>query len=102
MILDYKASAFAFLDLLLLAFLLAWEALLRAVNFFGFAWWAKIETQSPSVIYWVGPFLTEKGLQSKLGVFLKDLSLESASSVNHTSVQGFVEEPFTLTSVAFL
>ena len=29
-------------------------------NKLGLAWWAKVETEAPDVIYWFGPFLTKK------------------------------------------
>ena len=27
-------------------------------NKLGLAWWAKVETETPSATYWYGPFLT--------------------------------------------
>ena len=42
-------------------------------NKLGLAWWAKVETQTPSVTYWYGPFLSKRGLNKNLEKFLSDL-----------------------------
>ena len=39
-------------------------------NKLGLAWWAKVETEAPDVIYWFGPFLTKKSLKGNLEIFI--------------------------------
>ena len=64
-------------------------------NSFGLAWWAKIQTDKPSVTYWFGPFLTKSSLQSKVVSFLQDLSSEGTDSIEHTFVRCRRIEPLT-------
>ncbi len=90
-----KAGAFAVIDFLILSWLVAWELLLRLINFLGFAWWAKIDTQKPDATYWFGPFLTNRTLQAKLQIFLLDLASEKPSLVTHKSIRCSRIEPFT-------
>ena len=40
-------------------------------NKLGLAWWAKVETGTPSVTYWYGPFLTKRSLNENLEQFLR-------------------------------
>ena len=40
-------------------------------NKLGLAWWAKVETKAPNVIYWFGPFLTKKKSARKSRNFLR-------------------------------
>ena len=42
-------------------------------NKLGLAWWAKVETHAPDVIYWFGPFLTKKKSGRKSGNIYKRL-----------------------------
>ena len=35
-------------------------------NKLGLAWWAKVETGTPSATYWYGPFLTKSSLNENL------------------------------------
>ena len=53
-------------------------------NKLGLAWWAKVETETPSVTYWYGPFLTKRGLNENLEKFLSDLS--DAVSYTHLTL----------------
>ena len=39
-------------------------------NGLGVAWWARVETSGPDVTYWFGPFVTRRGLEKELPVFL--------------------------------
>ncbi len=64
-------------------------------NRLGLAWWAKIETDNPNSIYWFGPFLTKKNLQSKVIGFMDDLSEEGVGSIDHSFVRCRRVEPLT-------
>ena len=66
------------------------------VNNVGLAWWAKVETSTPNVTYWFGPFVTRRHLKVNLSSFLDDLSIESSDSIKHTLVRGRRVEPFTI------
>ena len=35
-------------------------------NKLGLAWWAKVETATPSATFWYGPFLTKQNLNKNL------------------------------------
>ena len=65
-------------------------------NNLGLAWWAKIETEQPSITYWYGPFLTKRSLKENLSLFIKDLSDEGATNIKHNLVRCKREEPFTV------
>ena len=65
-------------------------------NNLGLAWWAKVETSSPNVTYWFGPFLTRRNLKVKLSSFLEDLSIEGSDSIKHTLVRERRGEPLTI------
>ena len=65
------------------------------VNRFGFAWWAKIETDNTTATYWFGPFLTQRNLRVKVSDFLDDLSEEGVESIDHNFVRCRRIEPLT-------
>ncbi len=65
-------------------------------NKLGLAWWAKVETRNPSVIYWYGPFLTKRSLNENLEKFLSDLSDEGSKDIKHHIVRCNKEEPLTV------
>ena len=65
-------------------------------NKLGLAWWAKIETDQPSVIYWYGPFITKRSLNENMSTFIKDLSDEGFENIKHTLVRCKKEEPLTI------
>ena len=65
-------------------------------NKLGLAWWAKVETGNPSVIYWYGPFLTKRSLNENLENFLSDLSDEGSTDIKHNIVRCNKEEPLTV------
>ncbi len=65
-------------------------------NKLGLAWWAKIETKTPNATYWYGPFLTKRGLNENLDLFLQELTEEGSNSINHTIVRCKREEPLTV------
>ena len=64
-------------------------------NKLGLAWWAKVDTGTPSATYWYGPFLTKKSLNENLKEFLNDLSDEGTTEIKHTIVRCKKEEPLT-------
>ena len=65
-------------------------------NKLGLAWWAKIDTETPTATYWYGPFLTKRSLNENLEQFLKDLSEEGSKNIKHTIVRCNKEEPLTV------
>ena len=65
-------------------------------NKLGLAWWAKVETQSPEVTYWFGPFLTKRSLRGNLDTFLEDLNNEGSSDIKHTLIRCKRMEPLTI------
>ena len=65
-------------------------------NKLGLAWWAKVETQSPDVTYWFGPFLTKRSLRGNLDTFLEDLNNEGSSDISHTLIRCKRTEPLTI------
>ncbi|MDP6833599.1 MAG: DUF1816 domain-containing protein [Prochlorococcaceae cyanobacterium ETNP1_MAG_9] len=65
-------------------------------NNLGLAWWAKVETTTPNVIYWFGPFLTRRSLKLHLTSFEQDLSVEGSNSIKHTLVRERRGEPLTI------
>ena len=71
------------------------RALRSLGNSFGLAWWAKVETIEPEVIYWFGPFLTRRSLKVRLNVFIEDLSAESPKKINHSLIRCRRNEPLT-------
>ena len=65
-------------------------------NKLGLAWWAKIETDQPSITYWFGPFITKRSLKENMSSFIKDLSDEGAKNIKHSLVRCKKDEPLTL------
>ena len=65
-------------------------------NKLGLAWWAKIETDQPSSIYWFGPFITKRSLKQNMPSFIKDLSDEGYENIKHSLVRCKKEEPLTV------
>jgi len=76
----------------------AWAAkLIRNFgNKIGLAWWAKVQTASPTTTYWYGPFLTKRSLKDNLKDFLNDLNKEGSKEIKHTIVRCKKEEPLTI------
>ncbi len=64
-------------------------------NKLGLAWWAKVETETPSVTYWYGPFLTRRSLIGNLDDFLKDLNDEGSKDIKHSILRCNKKEPLT-------
>ena len=65
-------------------------------NKLGLAWWAKIETDKPSITYWYGPFITKRSLKENMPSFIKDLSDEGDKNINHSLLRCKIEEPLTV------
>ena len=65
-------------------------------NKLGLAWWAKIETEEPSTIYWYGPFITKRSLKENLSSFIKDLTDEGPKKIKHSLIRCKKEEPLTV------
>ena len=65
-------------------------------NKLGLAWWAKVDTATPSVTYWYGPFLTKNSLNENLKEFLTDHTEEGAIDIKHIIVRCNKEEPLTV------
>ena len=64
-------------------------------NGLGLAWWARVETRSPNVTYWFGPFVRRSTLERHLPEFLADLSSEAPVDMRHELVRTRRGEPFT-------
>jgi hypothetical protein len=71
------------------------QPLRSLANGLGLAWWAKVQTESPDVVYWFGPFLRRSELESRLPVFLADLRAEAPASLRHEVVRLNRGEPLT-------
>ncbi len=70
--------------------------LLRSLaNGLGVAWWARVETRSPHVIYWFGPFLRRRELEAALPAFLDDVGSESPGALEHELLRIRRGEPLT-------
>ena len=65
-------------------------------NKLGLAWWAKIETKSPTATYWFGPFLTKSNLKDNLDSFVRDLTEEGAIDIEYSIIRRKKEEPLTV------
>ena len=64
-------------------------------NGLGLAWWARVETKGPDVLYWFGPFVRQTSLQEALPAFLDELRGESPASLEYTLLRTRRGEPFT-------
>jgi hypothetical protein len=64
-------------------------------NGLGVAWWARVETREPAVVYWYGPFLRREELQRSLSGFLADLKAEAPGDVSHELLRTRRGEPLT-------
>ena len=64
-------------------------------NKLGLAWWAKIETDQPSITYWYGPFITKRSLKESISSFINDLSDEGSTNIKQSIMRCKKEEPLT-------
>ncbi|WP_186481138.1 DUF1816 domain-containing protein [Synechococcus sp. NOUM97013] len=69
-------------------------------NGLGLAWWARVQTQSPDVTYWFGPFVRRSTLERELSPFLDDLKSEAPGSLEHSVLRCRRSEPFTIESAS--
>jgi hypothetical protein len=65
-------------------------------NGLGLAWWARVETRSPDVTYWFGPFVRRQTLEADLPGFLADLRSEAPGVLEHELLRTRRSEPFTI------
>ena len=65
-------------------------------NKLGLAWWAKIETEQPNTTYWYGPFITKRSLKENISSFIKDLTDEGSTNIQHSFIRCKKEEPLTV------
>ena len=65
-------------------------------NKLGLAWWAKIVTDQPSATYWFGPFITKTSLNENMQSFIKELTEEGSTNIQHSLVRCKKEEPLTI------
>ena len=65
-------------------------------NKLGLAWWAKVETEDPTVTYWYGPFLTKQSLKENLVSFVQDLYGEGSRIIKQDIVRCKKDEPLTV------
>ncbi len=94
--LNNESLAFLALDAFFLLYLLSGELVLRMANALGFAWWAKVETKGPDMVYWFGPFVTKKSLEDNLSRFLIDLKEETPSNISSNLIRCFRGSSFTI------
>ena len=73
---------------------LLWPAR-SCANGLGLAWWARVETRSPDVTYWFGPYLRRRTLETQLAPFLSDLKAEGVASVDYSVLRSRRHEPLT-------
>ncbi|MCT0249590.1 DUF1816 domain-containing protein [Synechococcus sp. CS-205] len=70
--------------------------LLRSLaNGLGVAWWARVETRDPHVVYWFGPFVRREHLEASLLAFLGDVGSEQPGSIEHELLRVRRGEPLT-------
>ena len=73
------------------------SSMLRAsANLLGLAWWARVDSRSPDVTYWFGPFVRRGTLERELEGFLNDLRSESPAVLEHHWLRTRRSEPFTI------
>ncbi|MCP9916193.1 DUF1816 domain-containing protein [Cyanobium sp. ATX 6F1] len=65
-------------------------------NGLGLAWWARIQTRSPEVTYWFGPFVRRTELEAALPAFLADVESEGPGFIEHELLQVRRGEPLTV------
>ena len=65
-------------------------------NKLGLAWWAKIETDQPSITYWFGPFITKRSLKEDISSFIEELTDEGSKNIKYSLVRCKKEEPLTV------
>ena len=64
-------------------------------NALGLAWWARVCSEDPRLVYWVGPFMRRRQLERHLLLFLQDLQLEGAQDLTAERWRRRRSEPLT-------
>ena len=64
-------------------------------NALGLAWWGKVRSEDPPLVYWVGPFVRKSRMERRLLLFLRDLQLEGAQDVTAQRLRRCCSEPLT-------
>jgi len=64
-------------------------------NALGLAWWARVRSEDPQLVYWVGPFVRRRQLERHLLLFLRDLELEGAQDLTAERLRRRRSEPLT-------
>lgn len=83
------------IEIFLLLLVLLWESILKLSNILGLAWWARVETIEPHVVYWFGPFLSRKGASKDLNILFLDISREGSKVSNSEILRCCCNEPLT-------
>lgn len=73
------------------------DALLGLLGSLGLAYWAKITTDSPSCIYYFGPFSSEGEAQESQGGYCDDLRAEGAQNITVTIERRRKPQELTIT-----
>ncbi len=60
------------------------DTVLNLVNSAGLAWWVEIVTETPSCIYYFGPFMKASNAQVSLPGYIEDLEKERAIGIRAT------------------
>jgi hypothetical protein len=55
--------------------------LASVLNQLGLAWWVEVTTQSPTCVYYFGPFTSAQEAQEELPGYLEDLGHEGAQHI---------------------
>ena len=64
-------------------------------NALGLAWWARVRSEDPQFIYWLGPFVRRRQLERYLLLFMRDLQLEGAQDLTAERLRCRRSEPLT-------
>ena len=65
-------------------------------NGLGLAWWARVQTHSPEMTYWFGPFVRRQELDAALQPFLDDLRHEAPGGLEHEVLRVRRGEPLPI------
>jgi Domain of unknown function (DUF1816) len=57
------------------------EFLLGLLEWFGFAYWVEVKTDSPRCVYYFGPFLSKEEAEHSRAGYLEDLQSEGAQGI---------------------
>lgn len=57
------------------------EFWLNTLEFFGLAWWIEIETETPSCVYYFGPYVSAAEAEFGKSGFMQDLQQEGAKGM---------------------